>query len=97
MKKTLPSGIDVQLGVHHVDDLELDSFPGQKLRGTKVRLTVSGQDYTGYSVCKPPDAFNKRMGRRCAANSLLRHIREVLPSKVDRKAVFGLICPEYQK
>lgn len=96
MKTTLPSGMKIQIGVHHRNDAVITSYPGQVLRGTHVRLTLEdGREFEGGSVCKPPDTFCKRTGRRFAANSLLRNVRDALPSKVDRKTIFCLICPEY--
>lgn len=96
MKATLPSGRAVQLGVHHLKNEKI--VDRTEYTGTLVRLTLEGgKEFTGNSILKPPDVFCKRMGRRCAANSLLRRIKVELTSKMDRKFIFDKICPEYTK
>jgi len=69
-----------------------------ELRSTHVRLTLEdGTDFAARSITKPPDQFCKRVGRRLAANRLLQNIREILPSKADRRTIFKMICPEYKQ
>jgi len=99
MKTVLPSGAKIQIGVHHCDDVAISSYPNQLLRGTRVRLTLldTGVEFNGGSVCKPPDVFSKRDGRRHAANSLLRNVKDHIVSKEDRRFIFVTICPEYKK
>jgi hypothetical protein len=64
-------------------------------RSTLVTLQVEDIKTVGFSVCKHPDNFSKRMGRKLAANNLLRKLREDGWSKDDRKTVFQAVCPEY--
>lgn len=94
----LPSGVEIKLGVHHCHFRLPNVVP--LLRGMKITITFpDGADIEGSSICKPPDQFCKRTGRRLAANRLLAGLRrspQVL-HKADRKAIFAAICPEYFK
>lgn len=83
-------GDEVTVGVAHITKKN-----GQ--RGTQAWLRVDGgTTLEGKAMCSLSDNFNKRVGRRLAANRLLEKVREKgLFEKKDRKAIFQAICPEY--
>jgi hypothetical protein len=92
MKLQLPSGAEVRVGISH--------FPygeNPTKRATRVWLRqTDGQELQAESICKSPDNFSKAIGRRLAANHLLRKIRQKgLFSKADRREIFFCVCPEF--
>jgi hypothetical protein len=101
MKAKLPNGMNVQVGVRHTtDELPNHEHPGESIvcRSTHVLLTLEdGVDFAARAICKPPDQFCKRDGRRRAADRLLQNLKFILPSKEDRRAVFQMVCPEYSQ
>jgi hypothetical protein len=49
-----------------------------------------------WAICKHPDNFSKREGRKRAVNNLLRSLRKTgLFTKADRRAIFTAVFPEY--
>lgn len=104
MKTILSTGKQIQLGVHHVDDAvwtRIDGTKVENLRGTTIRFTYTNSDgsvifnTSGKVICIPPDQFCKRTGRRIAGIKLLKNLNTYGFSKMERKEVFQLICPEY--
>lgn len=112
MKAVLPSGKEIWLGVFHTNDevlvdgeetvtcdLENLTLSVEKTlyQGTRVRINVDDLYMEARSVCKPPDKFIKRMGRRTAQKRLWE-----IPAfqqsfdRNDRQAIFNLIFPEYK-
>lgn len=88
-----------------------DTFE-QEVRGTKVVLTFPdrGDVFEAFSVCKPPDNFSRKVGRRLATNHLLARLRKrerelVMMGthgmgycdKAVRRVIFATLCPEYTK
>lgn len=67
-------------------------------RGTLVRLRYGDRPedvLDGISYAKPPDTFARKVGRRMAAQSLLRKMRDAGHSEEDRRLVFRAVCPEF--
>lgn len=99
---TLPeSGVVAKIGVKFVE-VELTHKVGNvvftgKTRGTEVLLTdtVNGGEVAADVICRPPDNFSKREGRRRVANALLRKLNDLGYSRNDRRMVFNAICPEF--
>lgn len=50
----------------------------------------------GAAICRPPDQFCKRTGRRLATIKLLAALKERGWTSEERKAVFDTVCPEYR-
>lgn len=97
MKLTLPSGRECQIGVFHKEfgDSMDEIWQGSR-RGTEIRFTLEGQEIKVRSICRPPDPFVKRNGRKMAANKLLGELRaRDIAVEAERAAIFLAICPEF--
>lgn len=80
------------LRVHHTE-VETNEGPH---RATLVTIDLpTGQKATSKAICRPPDQFNRAVGRRLAANRLLSNLRVIGTSYEDRRTIFQTICPEY--
>jgi hypothetical protein len=64
-------------------------------RSTRVTLHDGPAEVTVRAVCDPRDNFCKALGRKKAANRLMRTMKRYAFSKEDRKIVFQAVCPEY--
>ena len=107
-KFNLPNGQELHVSVSHgyFDAAHGDFYTQQDVnnartdwlcRATRVRLynPQTHVEVEGLSVCKFPDNFSKRLGRKFAATSLLRKLQGW--SKDARRQVFQAVCPEYKK
>jgi hypothetical protein len=105
MKIQLSSG-EAHVGCKH-DALVTESGDSYKVviphddpmhrRLTTAWLKAGGTTFRSVSICRPPDQFCKRTGRRMAARRLLAAMKKVGFPKGDRKAVFLSLCPEFRK
>ena len=106
MKLRLPSGKEVRVWVKH-EAAFYNSHINEWRRGTSVYYEDGTFTTGALSLCRPPDQFCKAVGRRLAANKLLRNLRAdnvvcrpymaVEIGKRDRRALFLAINPQFGK
>lgn len=97
MQLQLDSQRTIRVGISHVSEQKTVKGEPVVIRGTKVWLSDNIGTYEATTLCSPQDNFSKRVGRRLAANRLLRLLDRKIYDKHDRHKIFSVICPEYGK
>lgn len=95
MRLNLSSGQEAHLRIKYI----LPELPNAG-RITLVSLNTSDRIFYASTRCSPQDRFERKVGRKIAAERLLERLRNeafYTISKEDRARIFELACPEFKR